>query len=151
MAAVTAFWPARMPVSIEFARRPSRTWLSIGPDFDGFILRVPSQYSSSALAMWTYDLKGKHWLRPWTVADAFGDEGWSFQMDAWLVDHNADGFRDVLQRRTDEDMDLEGPSATTKVVSDSAHWTFFQSSFSDWGWRAKLSDAEKLRLVLAPR
>ena len=126
-------------------------WLSIGPGFEGFVLRVPSRYSATELDMWTYDLKGKHWLRPWTIADAFGDAGWSFQMDAWLVDRNADGYRDVLQHRTDEDWDLEDESAGAKVVADSAYWTFFQSSFSDWGWRDKLSDAEKAKLVLQAR
>ena len=126
-------------------------WLSIGPGFDGFVLRVPSRYSSSALDMWTYDLKAKQWLRPWTIADAFGDAGWSFQMDAWLVDRDADGYRDVMQHRIDEDIDLEVESAASKVVADSAYWTFFQSSFSGWGWRRKLSDTERAKLVLEHR
>jgi hypothetical protein len=71
------------------------------------------------------------------VADAFGDATWSFQQDAWLVDRNHDGYRDLVQRRTDWDLD--------KVIADSLTWTFWQSSSNQLGWRQRLADTAALR------
>jgi hypothetical protein len=68
----------------------------------GFLLRAPSMYSSSAIDLWIFDNKHNKWLsRPIRIADRYGDGGWYFSLDGWLVDINGDGIRDLIQRRRD--------------------------------------------------
>jgi len=66
-----------------------------------YLLRAPSAYSSTAIDLWIYDPRDKVWLESVRVADAFGDGGWHFILDGWLVDLDGDGFRDLVQRRRD--------------------------------------------------
>lgn len=124
-------------------------WLRIGPDLTGYVLRVPGRYWSSAMALWIYNDKAGRWLRPIYIADAYGDAGWSFQADAWLVDRDQDGYRDLVQRRTDWEMDLESAYAAERIVSDSISWRFFQSAFDQWGWQKALlgDDGQLFRLA----
>ncbi len=109
----------------------------IGPRLTAYVLRVPSQYESSAIALWIHDDAKQYWLPPLDVADAFGDEGWSFQQDAWLVDRDHDGYRDLVQRRTDWN---EG-----RTIADSLSWRFWQARFGHLGWRQDLRDSADLR------
>jgi hypothetical protein len=113
-------------------------YTTIGPGLTVYILRVPSQYESSAIALWVHEDTKGYWLPPFNVADAFGDEEWAFQEDAWLVDKNHDGYRDVVQHRTDWDLE--------KVIADSLSWTFWQPNYDDFGWRQTLTDTGAVRV-----
>jgi len=113
-------------------------YTTIGPGLTAYILRVPSQYESSAIALWVHEDTKGYWLPPFNAADSFGDEGWVFQEDAWLVDKNHDGYRDVVQHRTDWDLD--------KVIADSLSWTFWQPSSDHFGWRQDLTDTGAVRV-----
>jgi hypothetical protein len=105
-------------------------YFAVGSGLTAYVLRVPSQYASSAIALWIHNDAQQYWLPPVNVADAFGDEGWSFQQDAWLVDRDHDGYRDLVQRRTDW---KDG-----RTVSDSLSWRFWQARFGHLGWRQGL-------------
>jgi hypothetical protein len=107
-------------------------YTAIGPGLTAYILRVPSQYSPSAIALWIHQDGKGYWLPPLEVANAFGDAGWSFQQDAWLVDRDHDGYRDLVQRRTDWGDD--------RALADSLSWRFWQSRFDQFGWRQDLTD-----------
>ena len=78
-----------------------------------FILRVPSQYSSSAADLWIYDHARRAWLEPVHLADEFGDGCWHFTEDAWLLDLNHDGRLDIVRRRRD--------TWTDEVTTQKAH------------------------------
>ena len=118
-------------------------YTTIAPGFTAYVLRVPSKYSSSAVALFVRNETKKYWLPPATVADAFGDEGWSFSQDAWLVDHDRDGDRDLIQRRIDDD---DG-----RQVGDTLQWTFWQEAFDHFGWVAKLKDARARQVFVNRR
>ena len=100
-----------------------------------YVLRVPSLYSSTALALWVRHEAEEYWLPPRIVADGYGDAEWSFRHDAWLVDRDGDGDRDLIQRRTDW-VDIG-----ETVYRDSLKWTFWQEAFDQWGWSRDITDS----------
>jgi hypothetical protein len=88
-------------------------------NYIAYLLRAPSAYDSSAIDLWIYNPKTKEWLEAVRVADHFGDAGWYFTLDGWLVDIDGDGFRDLVQRRRDhwldEDWETERESDSLTV------------------------------------
>ncbi len=64
----------------------------------GYLLRVPSQYESSAIDLWEFDQRRDAWRAPIRMADAFGDGPWALTWWAWLVDLNRDGHKDLVLR-----------------------------------------------------
>ena len=84
----------------------------------GLIIRRPSQYSETAIDLYTWDNQAKKVTNIINLADAFGDEGWYFVQDAWVIDLNNDKLLDIVTRRKDYDQDLDD---TTKapIMEDS--------------------------------
>ncbi len=69
------------------------------PGHTGYLLRVPSRYTSSGIDLWIYGEDSESWMAPVRVADAFGGGSWQYAMDGWLVDVDGDQDRDLVQRR----------------------------------------------------
>lgn len=83
----------------------------------GLLIRRPSQYDESAIDLYTWDNSTRKVTDIINLTDAFGDEGWHFVQDAWIVDLNNDKFYDIVTRRKDFDRNLDD---TTKIFrSDS--------------------------------
>jgi hypothetical protein len=80
----------------------------------GLIIRRPSQYSESAIDLYTWDNLEKKVSNIINLADAFGDEGWYFVQDAWIEDVNADNYLDIVFRKKEYDQDLDEPSKITR-------------------------------------
>jgi hypothetical protein len=99
--------------------------VALGHGRTGFVLRVPSQYSSTAADLWVYDRDRRAWERPVHLADAFGDGAWEFSEDGWIVDVDGDGYRDVVRRRrdawVDEGTDAPGHSDSLWVSRGGPH------------------------------
>jgi hypothetical protein len=72
--------------------------ISLAPQRTGYVLRVPSQYDASAAELWVFNSRLSTWETPLPLADEFGDACWFFRREAWIVDVNDDGVRDVVQR-----------------------------------------------------
>jgi hypothetical protein len=96
---------SRYPQLADFSRTYSALAvlfkLQLGPNRVGYVLRVPSQYSSSAADLWVYEPRAKRWAEPVHLADSFGDGCWYFREHAWILDLDRDGHRDVVRRRRD--------------------------------------------------
>lgn len=91
----------------------------------GYVLRVPSQYDASAADLWVFDEDSARWEAPLPLADEFGDGCWYFRREAWIVDIDGDGIRDVVRRERsswiDEDSGEPGESDSLWVARGSLH------------------------------
>jgi len=83
----------------------------------GLIIRRPSQYSETAIDLYTWDNSQKKVVDITKLTDAFGDEGWYFVQDAWLKDLNSDKTLDIITRRKDFDQDLEDSTKISRKDS----------------------------------
>lgn len=105
----------------------------------GLIIRRPSQYSETAIDLYTWDNLEKRVTNITNLTDAFGDEGWYFIQDAWIKDVNKDNHLDIVIRKKefeqvlyDQDLD-EQPNIT---LSDTIFFflgdgkTFNQTKFN---------------------
>ena len=86
--------------------------VKITDDKIGLIIRRPSQYSETAIDLYTWDNLQKKIVDVTNLTDALGDEGWYFIQDAWLKDLDGDRKLDIITRRKDIDRDLDD---TTKI------------------------------------
>ena len=100
----------------------------------GLIIRRPSQYSETAIDLYTWDNLEKKVTNIINLADAFGDEGWYFVQDAWIEDVNADNYLDIVVRKKEFDQDLDEPSnikrSDTSFVLLGNSKSFRQSNFN---------------------
>ncbi len=114
------------------------------PGYEGFLLRVPSRYTSSAIDLWMYDNNSGSWLSPVRIADGYGGGTWQYAMDGWLVDLEGDGHTDLVHRHrhwwTDES--LNEHQADSLFVR---RW--LGNAFSE----AVLSDDTTLARIFLPR
>ena len=90
----------------------------------GLLIRRPSQYSETAIDLYTWDNSQKKVVDIINLTDAFGDEGWYFVQDAWLKDLNRDKTLDIITRRKDFDQDLED---STKISRKDSVFVFFNN------------------------
>jgi hypothetical protein len=99
----------------------------------GLIIRRPSQYSETAIDLYTWDRIEKKVTNIINLSDAFGDEGWHFVQDAWIQDVNSDNKLDVIIRKKELDYDLDEPTnishSDTSIVFLGDGKTFKQSQF----------------------
>jgi len=99
----------------------------------GLIIRRPSQYSETAIDLYTWDNIDKKIINIINLADAFGDEGWYFVQDAWLDDINNDNRMDIVIRKKEYTQDLDEPTnisrSDTSFVFLGDGKTFKQSNF----------------------
>ena len=93
----------------------------MGDSKTGLIIRRPSQYSESAIDLYTWDNLQKKVVNVINLADAFGDEGWYFIQDAWLKDLNNDKNLDIITRRKDIDRDLDDTTKVSRTDSIFVH------------------------------
>ena len=93
----------------------------MGDSKSGLIIRRPSQYSESAIDLYTWDNLRKKVIDVINLADAFGDEGWYFIQDAWLKDLNNDKNLDIITRRKDIDRDLDDTTKVSRTDSVFVH------------------------------
>ncbi|MDX2069520.1 MAG: hypothetical protein SFV55_13920 [Haliscomenobacter sp.] len=87
----------------------------------GLIIRRPSQYSETAIDLYTWDNLAKKVTNIINLADAFGDEGWHFVQDAWIEDINKDNQLDIVIRKKEFDQDLDDP---TKISRSDTSFVF---------------------------
>jgi hypothetical protein len=78
-----------------------RSRVLIGPGLVGYLLVVPGMYDPNVVDLWVFDVLHDRWLPPIELADAWGDAGEWHYMEAWLIDLDRDGYRDVVKRRKD--------------------------------------------------
>lgn len=73
----------------------------------GLLVRIPSQYTESAICLYIWDNKNKKIIGAQTMTDGYGDEGWYFVRDAWLKDVNKDNQIDIITRQKDSNQDID--------------------------------------------
>lgn len=123
--------------------------VAMGPGLSGYVLRVPGQYAPLAMALWIHDDRGGYWLPPSIIAEAGVDGTWSFQQDAWLLDRDGDGYRDLVQRTMEWDLDSFPVLSPDFRIADTISWRAFQRSSPSWGPEQALQGDEESTFVLA--
>jgi hypothetical protein len=94
--------------------------IKISKSKTGLIMRVPSQYSESAVDMFIWDNQSKKIVGCQNLSDQFGDGGWYFDREAWITDLNHDALPDIVQRQKDHDGEMDDPDSLI-TVTDSTH------------------------------
>jgi hypothetical protein len=92
----------------------------------GLLIRMPSQYSESAIDLFIWDNQKRKIVNSSQLSDGFGDEGWHFVREGWLVDVNKDGLPDIITREKDIDYGMEDDS--TQQIT---HAEVFPSNIPD--------------------
>lgn len=103
-------------------------WAQLPPSHEVYLLRTPSQYDASAITLWLYDSSERTWRGSFELADHFGDEGWSFDKQAWMREVADSGDIVFTIRRVDRDIDIDNENANERIGPDSLF------SFSVRGW-----------------
>lgn len=83
----------------------------------GLLIRTPSQYDVTAIDLFIWDNAAKRIESKETLSDGFGDEGWYFVQDAWIVDLNSDGQPDIVKRKKDHEDDLDDSTKVSNTDS----------------------------------
>src|SRR5687768_12330109 len=68
---------------------------ALNDSITGLIVRIPSQYQESRIALCLWDNRNQAIWKQIVLADAFGDGMWYFVQDAWMTDVNNDGSFDI--------------------------------------------------------
>ena len=82
---------------------------AMGHDRTGFLVRVPSQYEESAVDLFVWNNVDNRFESRHELSDGFGDEGWHFNQESWILDLNHDGTLDIVTRKIE--VDAEDSSA----------------------------------------
>lgn len=86
----------------------------------GLIIRQFSQYTESLIQLLLWDIHNERVLKGVDLADAFGDAGWSFDMESWIIDYPD---LKIVTRRKDSEYNED---FTTETFTDSIKTTLFR-------------------------
>jgi hypothetical protein len=102
------------------------------PAVEAFVLSAPSEMYGTATALWTYDTATCSWSRGPMTSDRGGDGGEQFRLDAWLVDLDGDGQKDLVQRTKNWGEKDDGKSFVTDKLHAyywKSHGSYFAETF----------------------
>lgn len=93
---------------------------SLDSTHSAYVLRVPGAEVDVRKELWIYSVVGECFLLPELVALAWGDGGETGELETWLVDLDADGVRELVQRSYST-VTTENPGDTVAMteISDS--------------------------------
>ncbi len=94
--------------------------MQLGKDAFAYILREPGRYVPSVMGLYFYDTKSGVLKRQLELADEWGDAGYIYEKDSWLVDVDGDGYLDVVSKELQYDEDIEDhikPTTIQRTVS----------------------------------
>lgn len=81
----------------------------------GYVLRVPGMYSSSQLDLWIYDRTTDRFELPLRLAETWGDAGYFFSEESWMVLLSSGKPSGLFQRRWHSNVDLDSGTVTLDV------------------------------------
>lgn len=74
-----------------------------------FLLRVPGMYDIHAIDLWIFNINDGTWQKPLEIADGWGDDGYSIDIQTWIEDIDMDGYLDIVRRTLETDTDWKDP------------------------------------------
>ncbi len=98
--------------------------VALAPSIMGYVLRVPGMYSTSELDLWLYDTSEQRFRGLLRVAEHWGDEGYVFNEETWLVRSSSSAPYRLFRRRWHTNADLDTDSITLNV--DTLHTRAWQ-------------------------
>lgn len=126
-------------------------WLPLPPSHEVYLLRTPSQYDASAITLWLYDASERTWQGSFELADHFGDEGWSFDKQAWMRVVPDSGDIIFTIRRIDRDIDIDDENAKERIGPDSLYAFSVRGWIRRTIWKRQLPDSLRTRFPLVDR
>ena len=91
--------------------------VALSPSIIGYVLRAPGMYSSSELDLWPYDTRAQRFGLPMRIAEHWGDEGYVFNEESWLVRVRSDEPYRLFYRRWHTNADMETDSIILAIDS----------------------------------
>ena len=96
----------------------------IDTKYIGLIIRQYSQYDESLLQLLLWDKNQKKIVKGIELADSFGDEGWYFDTESWIIEYKVDSILKVVTWRKDSEFDDDFKN---KTFNDSLKIIIFKS------------------------
>ena len=112
----------------EAIRLVPRWYWQQSPAIEAYVLSVPSEMYGTATAVWTYDMATCSWTRGPMTSDQGADGEEQYRLDAWLVDLDGDGQKDLVQRTKNWGEGDDGKpfiSDKFRVYYWSPNWSYF--------------------------
>ena len=98
---------------------------SKGKRWQFFLLRGPGQYLDiNQIDLWIFDTNKNRWHKPLTVAESWGDAGYSVDVRSWIVLINKNNTFYIIRRTFWEDMGLQSqiPNTTNGIKDELFVW-----------------------------
>lgn len=86
-----------------------------GKKLEGFLVRQPIRYHSTLISLYIFHSKKRRLVASIDLADGWGEVGWSFLQDSWLMDYDQNGSLDIITRTTHLQRRRGSPSRKTIV------------------------------------
>ncbi|MCX6230104.1 MAG: hypothetical protein NTZ33_01050 [Bacteroidetes bacterium] len=99
----------------------------IDSNYIGLLFRVRSQYDETLIQLFLWDKKNKKIINGIDLADSFGDEGWYFNLESWIIEYKENGILKIVTRR--KDSDLQEDETTAKISDTLKLYTFKKDKF----------------------
>jgi len=96
-----------------------------------FLLRHPNVYDINGISIWIYGKERRNWQMPIKIAEEWGDEGYTINVQAWIEDINKDGRLDIVIRSLEKDMDLDDPQNHTTIKEKDTVLIWAEDHFKD--------------------
>jgi hypothetical protein len=103
----------------------------LSSDATGYVVRLPST-EGPWLALVVHQPQLRQWSAPVPLAQAYGDAGYSWRGESWLVDLDHDGCFEVVSRWESTEYDLERDSLAPMI----------RDSLAVMAWRAGHLDVQ---------
>lgn len=114
----------------------------IDAKYIGLIIRQYSQYDESAIQLVLWDKEQNKITKGIDLADSFGDEGWYFDKESWIIEYKANSKLEIVTRRLDSEYDEE---LKNKTFKDSLKTSVFTNGIFN-EYQRKISDTIQFKL-----
>jgi hypothetical protein len=115
----------------------------IDSNYIGLLFRVRSQYDESLIQLFLWDKKNKKIVNGIDLADSFGDEGWYFDLESWIIEYKNNGILKIVTHR--KDSDLQEDETNAKINDTLKLYTFEKGKFQSK--MRNLSDTAFYKLI----
>lgn len=114
----------------------------INTEYYGLIMRQYSQYDESLIQLFLWDKRQKKIVKGVDLADSYGDEGWYFDKESWIIGYKPNSILKIITRRKDSEVDEDSGN---KIIADTIKTNnFSMNRFIET--KSNIADTSKYKL-----